>query len=342
MKHTFEVLKHWMSIANVSGNEAGLKKEDLSFSPMFQNAVIDSWGNILVAYPSNHAGAKNVLIEAHRDRIGLCIRKILPGGFLSVVPCGGFDPTIVPGTEFLFFGKKTVRAIACSIPPHLLNKTDDKEKLSFSDLYFDTGLSCANEFLSVGDFGCYAAPIRPLSSSCIAASGLDNLASVASLQIAWESLKTSKNNIYFLFSSGEETGHQGIKNALLPDKIDLAVVVDVGFANSPGLSATNVIEIGKGPSLSFSDTLSNSATKEALRLAKEKDFQVQVIAEPGSTGTNAMALSLLQGGIPCVLVSIPLANMHTQSEIISLLDVAKTGELLSTVAQEFNGMSLEV
>ena len=43
-------------------------------------------------------------------------------------------------------------------------------------------------------------------------------------------------------------------------------------------------------------------------------------AEPSSTGTNAIALGMASFGVSVVDVGLPLRNMHTYNEVISLDD----------------------
>ena len=54
-------------------------------------------------------------------------------------------------------------------------------------------------------------------------------------------------------------------------------------------------------------------------------------AAPSSTGTNAPTVNLVKGGIPVVDVGLPLKNMHTYNEIISMKDA----DALCTLVHEF-------
>ena len=74
-------------------------------------------------------------------------------------------------------------------------------------------------------------------------------------------------------------------------------------------------------------------TRKIINLAKDKKIPVQIIAEPGSTGTNADSICITGEGIPCALISVPLKNMHTASEICSLKDIEKTVEFVREIIE---------
>lgn len=298
------------------------------------DARLDASGNIIVEKTSEDENAKTILLEAHLDHIGFCVCNITKSGFLEVAPCGGIDCDLVPGTEFIVHGKKNVFAIGTSIPPHLLKKikeTDPKK----SPLYLDCGFiskESAERVVSIGDPISFAAPCLEQNGRIIAPY-LDNKASVISLILALETMK-SKHHLIFAFTVGEESNSRGVKSFSFDKKIDLALVLDAGFARFPGLDVTKCIQMGKGPSISISDTLSRKAALWIQKLAGKRNLSLQTVCEPGGTGTSATALQLLQGGIPTAVISIPLAHMHTQSESVFESDINETVSLISAVVEE--------
>jgi endoglucanase len=53
---------------------------------------------------------------------------------------------------------------------------------------------------------------------------------------------------------------------------------------------------------------------------------------PQHSGTDAFAIQIAQAGIPTLVVSIPLRNMHTPVEMLMLKDVNRVGRLLAEFA----------
>lgn len=333
MSKIFQLLESLQNSIFVTGNEctySGRTKTDI-FSKF--GAEIDDFGNLWIIKKSNNKNAKNILIEAHLDQIGLCVKEITDQGFLAVSPCGGFDVNLIPGTEFTIHSERKYKAIAGSVPPHLLKKDETDKKLSFEDVYLDCGFATkkeAEKHIKIGSPVTFAAPCKILSNNCICSPSLDNKAAVISLLLASEKANC-ENNLYFLFSVGEESTSRGVKCAEFPVKFDLGIVVDAGFARAKGLDSDQCIFMNKGPSVSIADTLSRKASLWAIQVAQNSKLPIQIIVEPGGTGTSTTALQLRDGGIPSVLISIPLKNMHTQSEIVSECDIHSTVDLLVTL-----------
>ncbi len=329
MNSVFDIICALSRHPAVSGKES-------AFSACIENLQTDDLGNVWWIKKAGAKNPKTILIEAHRDEIGLCVSGILENGFLSVSPCGGIDPNNLPGTQFTVAGQQRIRAVAVSTPPHLAGQGEKKEKLSFDDLYLDTGIADTRRLkkqISVGDPIFFSTEPKQIANGKILARSLDNKVSIASLILASDMIKNSKNNIIFLLSVGEETTSCGVRSFCRKFCPDVALVVDAGFAFAPGLDRSRCILANEGPSVSVTDTLSADATRWVQNTAKEHGLSLQVIAEPGGTGTSASAIQTEGSGIPSAVISIPVFNMHTPSEIVSEEDVARTATLLHALSQ---------
>ena len=125
MNEIIERLAWWQEHPCISGKESK-KICHIPFEEM-KCAKVDEVGNIIFFLPSKRNDAKTILLEAHRDEIGVCVTEIFDNGFVSVTPCGGINANLLPGSEWKLYGKKTVRAIAASTPPHLSDPNAKKE-----------------------------------------------------------------------------------------------------------------------------------------------------------------------------------------------------------------------
>lgn len=326
----FELISKLSDTAQISGVEE-------VFPPLVSPLQTDSLGNAFCFIKGTSPNAKTVLFEAHRDEIGLCVAEILNGGFVKAVPCGGFDANVLPGHLFEIIGAERVFAIAASTPPHLSKLDKNNDKLKVQDLFFDTGYESSDELkkkISVGDPIIISAELAKMQDDKITGRSLDNKISVAALLMAAENLKAPVHNVVLLFSVGEETNSRGVRKICREIKPDFAVVLDAGFAYSEGMDQTRCITMGRGPSVSYTDTLSLSATKFLVKVAEENNIPLQKIAEPGGTGTSATAIQVEAGGIPVGVISIPVYNMHTAGEIACERDVALAAELICAVAKQ--------
>ena len=209
-------------------------------------------------------------------------------------------------------------------------------KVSLSDIYLDCGFFSkeeAEQYVDVGTPVSFAAKCKKMLGSFISAPSLDNKAAVISLLLAASDAKTD-HNVTFLFSMGEETTSRGVKNASFVRKPDVALIVDAGFGFTKGLNPDQCIFAEQGPSVSIADTLNREATTWVMNVAKQNEIPLQVVVEPGGTGTSATALQLRDGGIPCALISIPLKYMHTPSEMVSERDIIQTSKLICALLSE--------
>ncbi|MBR7165623.1 MAG: M20/M25/M40 family metallo-hydrolase [Clostridia bacterium] len=292
----------------------------------------DEIGNLILRKKGKGKNKKTVLFEAHLDEIGLCITEVLEGGFLKATPCGGLSPDSVPGSVFEVHGKKKITAVGAFLPPHLKKLRDQKSDI---EILLDTGILTKKELsslVSVGDVATFEPRLLSLRGDRICSRGLDNRASVCALLLAYESIQETENDLIFLFSVGEETGSRGARAFCSAESVDVAVILDAGFAHQEGLDPGRCIRCEEGPSVSYTDTLSLKAIDWVVKAARDKNLPLQILAEPGGTGTSATATQITGGGIPSVVVSIPVFNMHSASEIVSCRDIADTVRLIRALA----------
>lgn len=346
MNQILKKLSDLLGIASVSGyeRESSLSSWIDAF-PCLANAKMDSVGNIVISKESKDPAAKRILIEAHRDIIGFCVSELFNNGFFRAIACGGISASILPGTELIVRGRSEVRAIATSLPPHLKSATSSKNESNEGEIYFDSGVTTKKQLesmIQIGDPMVFASKPLPLQNGVITSPALDNLAGVLAVIECLETFTESKNHVDFLLSAGEETLSSGVRYAVHNHSYDLAIVIDAGFALAPGLDATRCIIMGKGPSISFSDTLSVGLSKSIDRIANRHSIALQRIAEPGGTGTSATALQIANGGIPCAVLSIPVSNMHTPAETVKIDDIHKTVSLLHIICNATWGTHGEV
>ena len=104
-----------------------------------------------------------------------------------------------------------------------------------------------------------------------------------------------------------------------------------------GNEAKRKTTVGDGPEISLSAITDVRFTKRFIEFAKKKGYKHTVCVEATSTGTNANDIPLVGMGIPTLLVSVPLKNMHTYSEVVSLDDVADTAALVAGFIKELGG-----
>ena len=282
--------------------------------------------NNLYAY-KDFGKEKTLLLEAHIDEIGFIITDIVDG-FLRVEAVGGIDPRMLFGQKVKFFGKKEVKGIFCSTPPHLKGK--DEQKFDIKEMAVDTGLKNAKEFLSLGDFGVFDVTLTNLLNNEVTGKALDNRAGCVAVLKAFKDCEKSNYNLALLLSSGEELGHRGAIPGAFKVAPDYAIAVDVSFGECPGVPSHKTAKLSTGAMIGISPVLSEEVTQKLLEISG--NFATTEIMGNRS-GTNADAISISRCGVKTGLVSIPLKNMHTPVEIVCLDDIEAVRKTLIYFAE---------
>ena len=296
----------------------------------FDGIEDDALRNRILLKKCGRENAPKILLDAHFDEIGMYVSDIKDGGFLSVVNVGGLDTRILQAADVMIYGKKTLRGVIASTPPHLASAEDKGKLCSVDKLLIDTGYDkeTLSELVSVGTPVGFVPKYIRLGEKMMAGKGFDNKACAACAISAVMNTRREDlaGDVYFLLSAHEETDRLGgvVCGAYRIDP-DYAMVIDVNLGRTPDTPKHETVELGKGVSVTLSAVTDRKLTARVIDLAKEQDIPIQKIVSARSTGTNAETLGLARGGIPTVDVGLPLKSMHTYNEVLHL-DDAKTLE----------------
>lgn len=314
------------------GIEDDITEKLVGFLPEGMTAQKDKNNNLIASFNGNGKG-KTYLLDAHADRIGLIVTAVTEGGFLRVARCGGMDARVLAAQDVTVWGKEPVYGVIISTPPHLQTPADEGKAKDFDDIFVDTGLSKeeAEKLISAGDRITVKSPVCELLNGRISCPALDDRAGCAVIIRAAEIIMQSENapNLKLLFSAQEETGGTGAVTGSYGIDADECISVDVSFANAPDMPSKKCGKLDKGPMIGFSPVLSYEISRRLEAVAKEKEIPYQLELMSDSTGTNADHIALSRGGIKTGLVSIPLRNMHTAVEVISVNDVENCAQLIA-------------
>lgn len=315
------------SVMSVSGYEtrsADRIREVLA--PHFDECHTDAVGNHLFVRRSGRKDAPKILVDAHYDEIGMMVSEICEGGFLRMVSVGGISPTILQGADVLIYGKKTLRGVITSTPPHLRSGGGEKETLPpCEELLVDTGYSkeSLETLVSVGTPVGFAPVYGELRGEQLMGKSFDDKACAAAALYAV--LSTPKEalagDVTVCLSAYEETSRMGgVTPAVFAQQPSYAMVIDVNLAKVPDAPKRETVPLGEGISLAVSSATDVKLTRMSEKLCKDEEIPHCMVAAPSSTGTNSMSVQLVGRGVPVVDVGLPLKSMHTYNEVISMED----------------------
>lgn len=303
-------------------------------SPFFDEYRMMPNGNQIYIKHSKKENAPKLLLDAHIDEIGMMVAEIKEGGFIRVSALGGIDTRILLAGEVIIYGSEPVYGIVCSTPPHLQKAGENTKLPQVNELIIDTGFTAealASKGVSLGTAVGFRPVNTELAGGFLSGKGFDNKCCVAAAAETMRLIGDEDTgwDIYLLCACREETGAAGAKTGAFDIYPDACIVLDVNLAFVPGTERHKTVKAGDGPSVSLSAVTDRSLTRAITDCAKSNGLRCQTVVEAADTGTDANAIPFIREGIPTAVVSVPLKNMHTYSEVISVEDVADTAKLLA-------------
>jgi endoglucanase len=232
-----------------------------------------------------------------------------------------------------------------SRPPHVLSQEERNKPVPMEDLFIDVGLTEDElpEAVRVGDLITIRRPFTELQNDLVAGKAFDDRASVTAIAVCLDELRAVVHewDVFAVATVQEEVGLRGATTSTYGVAPDIGIAIDVGFGNQPGVGIDHAIELGKGPALAIGPNYHPALVSELQRIAKDLEIPVQVEVEPRAAGTDASAMQITRDGIPTALLSLPLRNMHTPVETLSVKDVQRTGRLLAHFIASLDGASMD-
>ena len=332
----FEIIKTAAQTPGVPGCEGEIGDYFASLMSEYADEVKrDALGSVIARMGE---GGPKVMISAHHDEIGMVVTAIEDDGCLRITRNGGVDPRILPSHEVSVLTKDgPLYGIVGAKPPHLLSEADRNSTAKFEDLYVDIGFSAekAREKVRVGDMVVMLSKTTKLADGCIASKTLDDRACVVSMLVAMEMMRRMNVPVeaYFVASSQEEVGMKGAKTAAYSIAPDFAIAIDVTHAEGPGTGKWEAFPIEK-ITIASGPNLHPVLTKMCEKCAAKWNIPFTREIAPGMTGTDAVELQVSRGGVPTILLSVPIRYMHTSVETGKLDVVRDAGRLMALFIDE--------
>ena len=213
-------------------------------------------------------------------------------------------------------------------------KGDIKDK----DLYIDIGAKDAEDarkYVEEGDPVHLNTYHLPLQNDLLCARGIDDRGGAF---IVLEALKKAKEmgckiGVYVATTVGEETTMRGAYWAASQVKPDVAIAVDVTYAQDyPGTdpAESGDVKLGGGPVICNSSVANKKVNDLLKACAKEKQIPYQIESFLGRTGTDADKMHQTGEGVVTALLSLPLRYMHSPSEVCQISDIEHAVNLLAS------------
>jgi endoglucanase len=339
---TVTLLKRLSEAVGLSGYEkpvrALIKKE---FSRYADEVRTDKMGSLIAlkrGQPVDKAETppRRIMLAAHMDEIGLMVSGV-EEGFLRVEPVGGVDKRLLVSQPVTVHstgdGPRDLPGVVASVPPHLLSSQERKKIVPFEKLFVDVGLpqDKTEKMVHIGDLISFRQEALELKGGLLTGKAMDNRASVAAVILCMELLAGMQHNwdVYAVATVQEEVGLKGALTGAFGVNPDVAIAIDVTWAEQSGVPQDQTFPMGKGPTIGVGPNFHPALHQALLETAQAQEIPYHIEPAPGSSGTDAWAIQISREGVPTALLGIPERYMHSPVEVIAVKDVERTSRLLA-------------
>ncbi len=306
--------------------------------PYIDDHGIDHYGT---AYGIINPGKPfSVAIEAHADEISWFVNYISDEGFISVIRNGGSDHLIAPSKKVKIHTSKGVVPGVFGWPAIHLRKDKDVSAVpKLENIFIDVGAKDKAEVLEmgihVGNVITFDDDLGELNGKFLVGRALDNriggfvIAQVA--RLVKENKDVLPYSLYIVNSVQEEVGLRGAGMIADTLKPNVAIVTDVCHdTNTPMIKPKTVgdIKAGSGPTITYAPAIHYKVLEVVIEVAEKNKIPFQRSASSRVTGTDTDAFAYSRGGIPSVLISLPLRYMHTTVEMAHKEDIENLVQLI--------------
>ncbi|WP_211265958.1 M42 family metallopeptidase [Alicyclobacillus ferrooxydans] len=345
-----ETLLHLLSGHGGPGfEEAVASKVRTAFSEYTSEIRTDTLGNVIATvHGFGGKSAPSIMLSAHMDEIALVVTKIEAGGFLRVAQSGGFDPRTLVGQEVVVHSRETLRGVIGSKPPHLTSPEERKKAAPLEDLYIDVAMAeeRVRSLVRVGDRVTLHRETMELLNHRVSGKALDNRTSIAIILETLKYLQGLKHqaDVIAVASVQEEVGMRGAATAAYGVNPDIAIAIDVTFADMPGQDPDESFKLGAGPAVSFGPNIHPKVFRGLRDTADKNGIPYQLELSQGPTGTDGAAFQIARRGLATGVIGIAIRYMHCSVETGSYDDIVSCGRLLahyiaSITTEDVEGLS---
>lgn len=332
-------LKKYLNSNSPTGFEYQLGGQKIwmeRMSKFSDNVELDNYGSAYAEMGNLDSDFK-VVIEAHADEISWFVNYIDSKGYIKVIRNGGSDTTIAPSMRVTLWGDKgPVDGIFGHPAIHIKDRETNPDLKS---IFIDVGASSKKDVqkmgIDVGTVITFKDGFMNLGKDYYTGRALDNRIGGFMISEVARKIKEKNKKLPFKLvvvnSVQEEIGLRGAQMIAQKIKPNVAIITDVTHeTSSPAYNPSKQGELvaGKGGVITRAPAVQNNLRKLVIETARKKEIDFQLSASSSSTGTDTDSFAFSNGGVPSVLISLPLKYMHTTCETAHKKDVKSVIKLI--------------
>ncbi|MFW5976399.1 MAG: M42 family metallopeptidase [Bacillota bacterium] len=288
----------------------------------------------LYIYRKDHDPDKPVvMLDGHSDEIGFMVQSIKPNGTIKFLTIGSWFSQNVPAHKVRIKNSEGnyIKGIVASKPPHFMTEDEKNEVIKFKDMVIDIGASSKEEVtqdykIEIG------APIIPDvkfeyhdQKDIMLGKAFDNRLGCSCVIELMESFKQENLEINLVGSitGQEEIGTRGAEITAREISPDVAMVFEGTPADDTFKEEYEIQSaLNKGPQIRHRDVsiITHPRFNQfARKIAKNNNIAFQDAVRSGG-GNNGGKIALSNGGVPTIVLGVPVRYAHTHYGISSFLD----------------------
>jgi len=336
------VLRELLTATGPSGYEtapaAVFREAAGAFAEVSADVMGSSWARV-----KGTGGGPTLAIVGHIDEIGLIVTHIDDDGFLRFQGVGGWDTQILVGQRVVLTTRDgELPGVIGKKPIHLLKDDERKKVAELKELHIDIGARDGDEargLVRVGDVAVIAGDPVELPNGRVVSRSMDNR---LGCYVAYEAARLvadaggAAGDVVAVAAVQEETTFGGAATTAYALRPDLAIVVDVTHAtDAPGIDVNELGShaLGSGPVVERGSNLNPRVFELLYDAGEAEGIPFTVAASSRHTGTDADAMHLSRGGLPCGLIGLPLRYMHSPVEMVDLADIENAARIIAAAAR---------
>lgn len=348
-KESIELIKNLSQANGVSGFEDEVVTVAKEYAADFATIKEDHMRNLYLTTRKEDPAKPTILLDAHMDEVGFIVQAIKPNGTLRFLPLGGWVPNNIPAHRVRVRNSQGhyLSGIIASKPPHFMSEKERNQPLSIEDMVIDLGATSAQEVMEKLKIE-IGAPVVPEGQfaydenlEVLTGKAFDcRIGCACLLETLQESASLASDlNIIATLTSQEEVGERGATVAARNVQPDIAIAFE-GCPADDTFEEDYMIQsaLKKGPMLRHFDVsmITNPRfQKFALDLAKELGIPVQASVRKGG-GTNGAVINLVNRGVPCIVIGIPVRYAHTHYGYSAYEDFVSAKKLALELIKHLN------
>lgn len=338
---TIEILRKLTQATGVSGEEENVLEVARELVEDLGETSISTLKSLICKVKTADASKPHIMLNAHIDEIGMIVTGIDSKGFAKIARVGGIDRRMIMSTPVIAHTEEgDFYGVVGSVPPHL--QKGDKKNPTLDEVYIDFGFDSKEEtekHIPLGTIISFEGELVELKNGLAASKAMDDRCCCAALIQACRMLKDMDTDcsITLMLSSMEEVGGQGAQTATFGINPTHAIVMDVTFASAPDMSKEKFAPIGGGATLSGSGAQDSLMAKQLMATAKKHNipFTLEPSGGNGVSGTDAAGVVNRRSGVRTTVIGMPLRNMHTPVEVLSVADLDSSAKLIAEYVAEY-------